>query len=244
MLKQAWRSYLSSINPRNIKKETIKGQFFQILFWLLIYPNLIIHDLEMKEAIWISVFRFVPFFLLVWSNENSPFLMSKAMFLVPLKEHERTAYVKAGLVIKTVVSVTLAFVIEMILSIFYGMDFVEICVMLLIQFTYAIALHISFANPKGKEQTSSQMHWVNQIVIIFGVLLVYAYSILDIGAEAILALICKILIGIAVVGYIIFDYLVIKNRFDTAVALADNYELTFQIEGKVEKQEKLSISSK
>lgn len=244
MYKQAWRSYLASIHPRNLKKAKAKGKLFWVFYWMMLYPSIVIHDTEMRNVIWSSCFRFVPFFLLVWSSTNSPFLMSKAMFLVPVKEKERSGYVKAGLVIKTGISIVLGLTIEMILSIFYGVDILRLCVMVFIQFTLSISRHISFSDAKGKGKTSSQMGWPNILVILFGVLVIYASSLIDVGAEAVLTRICNVVIGITVAGYIVFDYLVIKNKLDATVALAGNYELTFQIEGKVEKPVKFSISSK
>lgn len=246
MLKQAWRSYLASIHPRNIKKAKEKGYLFTSFFWFFIYPSILAanQEKEMAEVILISAFRFMPFVLLAWSNGNSPFLMSKAMFLSPLKENERRAYVKAALVIKIGMSVALSFVIEMILSIFYGVNVFRICVMVFTHFTLGIAFHISFFEPKGTGKTSSQMHWVNILTIIFAIFGTYACSILDVGAEASLALFCKILIGIMIAGYIVFDYIVIRKRFDVTVALAGNYELTFRIEGKVEKPVNFSVFSK
>lgn len=246
MYKQAWRSYLASIHPRNIKKAKEKGYLFTSFFWFFIYPSIIAtnQEEEMAEVILMSALRFMPFLMLAWSNGNSPFLMSKALFLAPLKENERRAYVKAGLVIKIGMSVVLSLVIETILSIFYGINIYRICVMVFTHFTLVIAFHISFSQPHGKGKTSSQMHWVNILTIIFAIFGVYACSILDVGAEASLAIFCKVLIGIMVAGYIIFDYIVIRQGFDATVALAGNYELTFRIERKVEKTVNFSVFSK
>lgn len=246
MLKQAWRSYLASIHPRNIKKAKEKGYLFTSFFWFFVYPSIIAanQEEEMAEVILMSAFRFMPFLMLAWSNGNSPFLMSKAMFLAPLKENERRAYVKAGLVIRIGMSVVLSLVIETILSIFYGMNVFRFCVLVFTHFTLVIAFHISFSQPHGKGKTSSQIHWVNIMTIIFAIFGVYACSILDVGAEASLAIFCKVLIGIMVAGYIVFDYIVIRKGFDATVALAGNYELTFRIERKVEKTVNFSVFSK
>lgn len=244
MYKQAWRSYLASIHPRNLKKAKAKGKLFWVFYWMMLYPSIVIHDTEMRNVILMSAFRFMPFLILVWSNGNSPFLMSKAMFLAPLKENERRTYVKAGLVIRIGMSIVLSLVIEMILSIFYGMNIYRICVMLFTHFTLVIAFHISYSEPHGKGKISSQMHWVNIMTIIFAIFGVYACSILDVGAEASLTIFCKVFIGIMVAGYIVFDYIVIRKGLDATVALAGNYELTFRIERKVEKPVNFSVFSK
>ena len=82
MLKQAWRSYLASLHPRNLRKAYDKGAFFQLLYWFVIYPlimNAVSDNMEFYDIVALMFMRMIPFLIMEWSNLGSKYLMTKKM---------------------------------------------------------------------------------------------------------------------------------------------------------------------
>ena len=124
MRKQAWRSYIASLHPRYIRKAYDNGSLFWVFYWLVIYPVIMglandnmseFYDLMARMFI-----RLIPFMIMGWSNLNSKFLMTKMMYLSPMKEQEREEYINQVLLIKIGMSVFLGVCIEAIFAIFAG----------------------------------------------------------------------------------------------------------------------------
>ena len=256
MWKQAWRSYWTSLHPRNLKKAE-NGIFFNVLYWLVIYPSIMgftQNNFEVSEVIYLTMARLIPFLLMKWSNLGSKFLMTKMMFLSPMKEEERKDYINCVLVIKIGVSIFFGILIETICSIFYGFSMLRMIILTIMNFSMGIATYISleamgkmdekiYAIVKDKSN-STKGHWINTMVIILAVVGIGAVSILDIGAEASLAFFEKVFIGVAMIILLVSDIKMLTGEYEVTIALACDYELSFGILGKVNKQVKFDLFEK
>lgn len=257
MMKQAWRSYLASLHPRNLRKAYDEGKLFWLLYWLIIYPTMMrfaTDSLEAYEVIHLVVFRIIPYLLMGWSNINSKYLMSKMMYICPIKEEARQEYIKYVLFIKIGVSLLLSILIEGIYSIFYGFSIIKILIMVVMIFSIGIATYISletFGKMDKKTYTivkdktdNTKHHWLNNLVLIAALMVIGAVSILDVGAEESLALCCNVFIVAMTILLIIMDVIMVRGEYKATVALAGDYELSFRILGKVEKQVKFDLFQK
>ena len=68
MLRQAWRSYLASLHPRNLRKAYDNGAIFPLIYWFVIYPlimNAITDNEEIYNIILGCVFAIVFFTTIV-----------------------------------------------------------------------------------------------------------------------------------------------------------------------------------
>ena len=65
MFKQAWRSYLASLHPRNIKKIKNSAALGFWIYWLIISP--IINTIEGEEFLFYAV-NLTPYMIAWWSN--------------------------------------------------------------------------------------------------------------------------------------------------------------------------------
>ena len=147
MWKQAWRSYVTSLHPRNLRKAYDDGKLFWLLYWLIIYPTIIRlgnnESLEIYEAIYLTAFRFLPWCLMEWSDIGSKFLMTKMMFLSPMKEEERKEYMNCVLCVKIGVSLICSVLIDVICSLFYGFSTLKMMILLVMILSIGIAKYIS-----------------------------------------------------------------------------------------------------
>lgn len=258
MMKQAWKSYLASLHSRNLRKIYHNGEWLFWLYWLVIYPAIIgmtsEDTTEYVRTMYTILIRLIPFLIMEWSNTNSKYLMTKMMFLIPMKEEQRKEYINDVLVIKIGVSSLCGMIIEVVYSIFYGFSFWRMILISIANVSIGISSYISvetFGKLDEKRyailqdkigiKKTHRMHWLAHFC---SVMVIAALSILDIGAEESLAFVCKLLIGIMVIGLVIFDIRTIQREYQATIALAGNYELAFRIPGKVEKPEKFDLFAK
>ena len=258
MWKQAWRSYISSLHPRNLRKAYDNGGFFWLIYWLVIYPTLITlgnnETVEVYKAIYLVALRFLPFFLMEWSDIGSKYLMTKMMFLSPMKEEERKEYMKCVLCIKIGVSLFCCVLIDATCSIFYGFSALRMVILGIMIFSIGVAKYISleaFGKMDKKiygivkeKSDNIKGRWVNTVVCIFACVVITFTSILDIGAETSLSMFCKWFIGITTIVLMMLDIKIIFSQYKATIALASDYELTFHILGKVEKKVKFDMFEK
>lgn len=237
MMKQAWRSYLASLHPRNLKKAYEKGALFQLVYWFVIYPlimNAINDTFEFFELMLLMFMRMMPFFIMEWSNLNSKFLMPKAMYLSPMKEQEREEYIKDVLLIKIGVSVLLGMCIEVVWGIFTGLHMSKVIIMVLVNLSIGVAHFIS-VKKKGTNIFAE--------VVAFLIMLFIAF--LEIGAEESLAIFSNWFILIAMIVLVVLDMEIIRKKYRMTIAYAEEYEVAFRVEGKVEpKQVKYDLFAK
>ena len=226
MLKQAWRSYLASLHPRNLRKAYDKGGLFILIYWFVIYPlimNAVTDDIDYYYVTVYMCIRMIPFLVIGWSNIGSKYLMPKVMYLSPMKEQEREEYIKNVLLIKIGVSMLLALCIELIWGYFTGFHIAKVIVVVFVNLSIGVADLIT-VNEKD----------TNLFAVIFAVVVIIAIVFLEVGTEGSLTLVCNGFIAIGVVVLFILDIIIIRKKYNATIALAGDYEHAFRIEGKVE----------
>lgn len=226
MMKQAWRSYWASLHPRNLRKAYDKGAFFQLLYWFVIYPlimNAVSDNMEFYDIVALMFMRMIPFLIMEWSNLGSKYLMTKKMYLSPMKEQERKEYINHVLFIKIGTTVMLGVCIELIWEIFTGFHMGKVVCMALVNVSIGIATYMS-----GKKSGS------NIFILLMSILSMFAIACLEVGAEESLAIVCNWFIVIAIIILLVLDIVLIHKNYQATIALAGEYEATFKIEKKVD----------
>ncbi len=229
MMKQAWRSYLASLHPRNIRKAYDKGAIFPLIYWFVIYPlimNATSDSVDYDNVMALMLMRMIPAIVLGWSAIGSKYLMPKAMYLSPMKEHERKEYIKNVLLIKIGTTICLGMCIEIVWGIFIGFHIWKLMVMLIADLSIGVAYLVS-----GEKKES------NTFSKVMAVLLMVSIAFVEVGTEGSLTLFNNVFIVITTVILLIIDIMIIRKKYDATIALAGDYELAFKIEGKVEPQQ-------
>lgn len=238
MMKQAWRSYLASLHPRYLGKAYDSGLIFPLLYWLVIYPTIMVLVNKENSAeiyLWMAhmYMRMIPFFVMEWSNMNSKYLMTKKMYLSPMKETEREDYIKHVLFIKIGMTILIGICVDLVWGMFNGFHLAKMIVMIVANLSIGVSSYISFTG-LGKTKTNTKNHWANNVVTITAFLVIVAIAILEVGAEESLALVCNWYIVIAVIILLILDVVIIQKEYKETITLAGDYELAFKIEKKVD----------
>ena len=229
MLKQAWRSYITSLHPRNIRKAFDKGAIFPLIYWFVIYPlimNAVSENMDYYNVMALMLMRMIPAIVLGWSAIGSKYLMPKAMYLSPMKKNERKEYIKNVLLIKIGMTIFLGICIEVLWGAFTGFHIGKMIIIILINLTIAIADLVS-----GEKKES------NTFSKVMAILLMVAIAFVEVGTEGSLTVINNVFIAITVIILPIVNIMIIRKKYDATIALAGNYELAFKIEGKVEPQQ-------
>lgn len=248
MLKQAWRSYLASLHPRNIKK--IKNQqpssFFMAFYWVIVYPLLIMdkEDGAVQSGIKIAYFivRMLPLMLLAWSDISNKLSVPKAMYFTPMKSEEREAYIKSLLVIKIAVPAIFSFVIEMIASFFLDISILQTMLIVFLYITIGIATyvssdlvnkynrHVSIAvRDKNGEPRDA---WLNIFTFIGSLLLLIGLEITDLangGSFEAGSVVGSVIIYGVLIALLVADIVILKTRYFASIKDRCNYEIAFKI---------------
>jgi len=264
MIKQAWRSYIASLHPRNVKKLR-ESEVYLWTYIILLPLYALIALLEENSYADMACLLFLrvafPLGLMVWSNLGSKYLMPKVMFLCPMKEEERREYVNCVLVIKIGAMVVSSFLVELVWSIFFGFRLGEVLLVPFLYFLFGIAEYAGFEvkrDERGqlpttvKDKNGNRISvWMNSMVAI-GVLIVIAcITIFDMevqkyGIEFAMEWIevMYIFTSVALAFVLFFDYKILKNQYKYVIQRSSDYELHFHIKGKVEKLKKYDLFSK
>ena len=241
MFKQAWRSYVASLHPRYLKKAYASGLIFPMLYWLVIYPTIMtlvnkVNTAELYQLMGHLFMRMIPFFVMELSNVNSKYLMTKKMYLSPMKETEREEYIKHVLFIKIGMTMLLGVCIDLVRGWFYGFYLGKLVVMLVANLSIGVASYISFTG-LGKTKTNTKNHWANNVAGIVVIFIMVAIAILEVGADESLALVCNWYIVVAVMVLLILDIVIVRKEYRATITLASDYELAFKIRAKEEPQQ-------
>lgn len=247
MMKQAWRSYLASLHPRNIKKINIEksSPWFVAVYWLIINP--MIGAYEGRFDYWTYIgflaIKAIPIIVLCWTNIVSRLSVPKALYLTPMKQEERIEYLRCLMLIK----ITVPTILSIILNLVWGL-FKEINILLtgLIAFIYvSIGIgsymcsdlvnkynrHISKAvRDKNGEPKDA---WLNGFVIFFGIILLVGLEAGDLNGQISITgenSFAAIIVGIIVMLLMIGDIVIIKTRYKATLQDLCNYEVTYRIE--------------
>lgn len=243
MLKQAWKSYLTSLHPRNIKK--IKNGFngYWIVYWVFFWPMLVLNlKDESGDSVVYIIIRAIPFFIMCWSNIRSRFLMTKEMYLCPMKSEERERYVNYILCFKIGVPVLVGMVIELLWSLATGLHVWRSIIMAFLYFSVGVAIYICLDTV---EQTNRRITWgrigkdgkvkwawMNLLSFVYGLVIMFAFEDTDFTTQ--MDSLSAVFICVGLVLIALFDMLIIRLQYKQTMIQAQDYEYAFKVAGRVE----------
>lgn len=246
MLKQAWRSYLTSLHPRNYKKiKDTTGSFFWI-YWMIIMPTLndFDHSGEAGRQIWFYIANLTPYFLMWWSNLGQKLAMPKLMYLLPMKKPEQAKYISSLMLIKILFPGMIGFVLHMIRGMIYELELYRIMLCTIAVFSFGIGMyvcsslrskfdrHIRYA-VRGEDGNGKDAV-LNWTCMIYAVIFHFFASAVEINIAPDESLLGRfIILGLPVLIMVVMDIAIIKTRFLWTVVDTCDYEENFNILGKV-----------
>ena len=241
MMKQAVRSYLTSLHPRNIKK--VKNTNAGLLtYWVITYPIMMLtmynHGIKMSLYM---ISKMLPFLIMSWSNISSRYLMTKQMFLCPMKMEERKKYVNDVLYLKIGFPVFVGLCLELIWSFVIGFNWLRIATMIFIYISVGIAIYTCIdgtgwadiqvsMGTRGKDG-KFKWAWMNVVSFVYGLLIMFGMESTDFTGEMDMG--SRIFVGVGLLLLAILNVCIIRNQYKDVVLLASNYEESFHILGKV-----------
>lgn len=251
MLKQAWRSYLASLYPRNIKKlrESAMYSRFWIIFFLIYALTALLQDNGYADFYCGAFLRVLfPLGLMGYSNLTSRYLMPKAMFICPMKEEERKEYINCVIFIKIGAMVVSSLCTELIWSIFFGFRLWEVVIVPFLFFLVGIAEYVGY---EAKRDERGQLPsfaedkrgnripiWKNTAVAMFVVVAIaflvgYDMEML-VEENSVARMIFLGVAGVTSAFVILLAYQVAKGQYKYVIEQSSDYELHFKIMGKVQ----------
>lgn len=246
MLKQAWRSYLASLHPRNYKKIKNSVSLGLWIYFLVISP--LMRDWAYGEdAVKQISFYFanlVPYVIMIWSNLDQKLPMPKQMYLVPMKPGQRAEYVRDLMTIKIAFPATVGCMLHVIRGVFFGLEPYRILVCTMAVLSFGIGMYVCSSlrskfdryiryAVRGEDGTGKDAVLNGACMIYSGIVHFIASGVemnTTIG-ESILDIV--FFYGMPILIMIILDIAIIKTRFLWTVVDTCNYEENFKIFGKV-----------
>ena len=243
MFKQAWRSYLASLHPRNYKYIKNPGIEF-IWFWFIINSLVSDHGTEMlQDRIYQVLFWFtilLPYFIMWWSNLNHKLSMPKMMYLLPMKMEGRKEYLNTLLVIKIGFPTLIGLILQLIQGAIYGIDWLQVLLTTLGLISFGIGMfvcselrskfdrYIRYA-VRGKDGTGKDA-WLNWMCMIYSVFYVIGAMAADVPHMGMVEWIWTLVfLGILLT----LDVAIIKTRYQATIEDVCKYEEAFNVLGKV-----------
>lgn len=243
MLKQAWRSYLASLHPRNIKKVKGSSNAYWIIYWIFIWPMMMTtwNDETGNSTIYL-ITKMIPFLIMSWSNISSKFLMTKEMYLCPMKSEERERYINYILYFKIGFPVFVGLLIEIVWSFFIGFHVFRTLAMVFIYFSVGIAIYICLDTV---DQTNRRVTWgrtgrdgkvkwawMNLISFVYGLMIMFSFENTDLTVQ--MDILSGVFIGVGLILMSIFNVLIIRMQYRETMEQAQNYEYEFKVIKKEE----------
>ena len=243
MFKQAWRSYLESLHPRNYKYAKNLG--FEIIwcYSFVLGPMLANADKSMAEKGFQFLFLLtviLPYFIMYWSDLAHKLSMPKVMYMLPMKLDGRKEYLNTLLAIKIGFPTLVHVILQFIHSAIYGMDWLEIVLSTFAVISFGIGRYvcsqlrskfdryIKYA-VRGKDGTGKDA-WLNWMCMIYAVIYRVFVMMGEIeGGPDWIFILCFLSI------MVILDIAIIKTRYQATIEDVCDYEEAFNILGRVKK---------
>ena len=247
MFKQAWRSYLASLRPRNYKKINIENDmlFFTALYWFVVNPimrDFINDEIDAMEQMTFWITNLTPYLLMWWSNLGGSLAMPKQMYLLPMRHSERGKYIHTLLCIKIGFPALVGLVLQVVRGVMFEMHPEKIVLCTLATISFGIGMYVySLIQSKfdcyiryavrGEDGTGKDT-WLNWMCMIYSII----YHLLVAGVESTgfdplwLDLLWVI---VSLAPMVIMDIAIIKTRYLRTIVDACNYEKQFNVLGKV-----------
>lgn len=237
MLKHAFRSYLTTLHPRNRRKtkeepkKFIRTFIVVWMFWILFSD---------KTIFWV-IMKATPLFLIQWTNLGIGTYMDKVMLLCPMKQESRKEYINYMLGFKIGCPIVLGLLLEMIWSIVYGMDIRRTFLLLIIYISYGIAenIHIDCIDKidnrvlRARRDVDGNVKWswLNFSVSFVALFLMLNYGFTEV--EGFQGQLYKIITLLGSVYLIIMDIVIFCMQYKDMLEEVTDYELAFHIPGRL-----------
>lgn len=249
MLKQAWRSYLASLHPRNYKYIKNGGPLGVWVYFLVISP--IIGDAssgrDAAERMWFFAVNLTPFLIMWWSNLEHKITMPKQMYLLPMTVEQRAQYIRTLLSIKIGFPVIVGAVLHIIRGCVYQIHPLQILANIVAIISFGMGMYVCSSlrskfdryiryAVRGKDGHGKDA-WLNIMCMIFAGVYHFVVSLMhkaEVAEGSELGFIILAYI-IPMVIMIIMDIAIIKTRYAKTVEDTCDYEENFNVLGKVKK---------
>lgn len=246
MFKQAWKSYLASLHPRNYKKITEHWMQGMWIYWLIINP--IMQDFNDRgdavEQITFYIANLTPYMLMWWSSLGGRLPMPKQMYLLPMKQPERGKYIHTLLRIKIGFPVLVGVILHIIRGFMYEFEPLRIMACGAAMFSFGIGMHVCSSlrskfdryiryAVRGEDGTGKDA-WLNWMCMIYSVIYHFIAAGVEFEIEGTASLLSAIIwesVPFAIM--IVLDIAIIKTRYLWTIVDACNYEENFNILGRV-----------
>jgi len=260
-MKQALRSYLASIHPRNIKKLKEMDSAIQVYIYLYVYGiYLLAAILPGKTAAdWIFslISLLIPVFFMGWSDLSSRYLMPKPMFLCPMKEDMRKEYIRCVLKCKIGGPMLLGILINLIWCIDYGFQVWRLLLLLFFYFSAGIAYYMAYEyRPVNGKKVPFNIQdedgkiiypWVSTAVLVITILGIAVLVLLPKYSPEVVQRIFPIYIllgGVILISLLVMDIEIIKKQFPYIMKNVGDYERNFKIQIKKTAPQKFEFGKK
>lgn len=237
MFKQALRSYVTTLHPKNLVQLKNSPMYF---VYSLFYTGVLLSFIS-NIQVYNLIYKTIPFFIMGLSNRSSHYLLEKNMFLVPMKKEQRKEYINYVLGIKIGFPLLVGLLAESIWSWIEGFQPLRLLLAVFVYVSVGVALHVHLDGvdqetgeiaPAQKDRKGNwKWAWMHMVSAICGVLLIEVYGFAEIdGAFGILT---KLAIGVGVAWLLFFDVYVLCTQYGEMMECAVDYEKTFHIPGSV-----------
>lgn len=246
MLRQAFRTYVVSLHPRNLKKvpKEQRPSWFLMFYWLVLNPMIVGSQDKIGENYLFflldTLIKFFPLLLMWWSNLLGRIYMPKAMFFAPMQKEERKAYINHILLIKIGIPLLLGMILEIIRGLFFEINIIKNFVTLFIQFSFGIGYYICNTYTVNKYGSTRYIYcgirdkngvpktaWLNVLNIGMAFALLVGLEISDFKTN--MTFFDAFLLGFFFMLLFIFDILIIKTQYRSMIKDSCDYELNIEI---------------
>lgn len=250
MFKQAWRSYLASIHPRNIKKIKNGGIVGFWLYWVVISPilNAFRQSSVVIEQSWFNAITLTPYVIMWWSNLEHKLHIPKQMYLLPMELSQRAEYIKYLLLIKIGLPTLVGVILHVIYGLVYEAEPFRILACTIAWVSFGIGMYVCSelrskydryiryaVRAKDGTGTDACLNWMCMIYsAIFYIIAVFVEVTVEVEpGEENSILICALWYIILLLPMILMDIAIIKTRYHATIADIYNYEEAYNVLGKV-----------
>lgn len=259
MMKQAFRSYLASIHPRNLKRlKSYNPTSYVFLFIFGMYALVaLLPGKTVNDWIYSYVFLLIPIFFMSWSDLSSRYLMPKPMFLCPMKEEERKEYLRCVLKCKIGGPMLLGILIHMIWCIDYGFQVWRLPLLLFFYFSAGIANYMAYEYhsvsgekaPFNIQDENGKIiyPWVSTAVLMITILGIATIVLLTDYSPEVVQQIFPLYIlfgGAILISLLVMDIEIIKEQFPYIIKNVGDYERNFKIQVKKTTLQKYNLFAK
>lgn len=246
MWKQAWKSYLASLHPRNYKKINAEKSmpWFAAAYWLIFNPMIGANEGRYDYGTYFGflIIKAIPILVLCWSNAVSRLSVPKALYLTPMKQEERMEYLRCLMLIKITVPTILSIILNLILGLFIENNVLFTGLIAFIYISIGIGSymcsdlvnkynrHISKAvRDKNGEPKDA---WLNGFVTFIGIVLLVGLEAADLKGQIRITgedMLPTAVIGSIVLILLICDVVIAKTRYKAALQDFCDYEVAHYI---------------